>query len=81
MKDAVLFLELLTKRFPPISRHSHQLLLRNGKLQLNLVNVTPCWKFTFDDSDVLKSANQLVDEIARIVVTTKEVPPPPDSIA
>jgi len=70
---AVQFLQALTKRFPPIARHAHSLTLHQGKLQVNLVNSTPCWKFTLDAEDLLKPTEQLVMEIARLM--PKDPPP------
>jgi hypothetical protein len=64
---AVQLLQQLTKRFPPIARHAHSLTLYQGKLQVNLVNTTPCWKFTLDADDLTKPAEQLVMEIARLM--------------
>jgi hypothetical protein len=72
MKNVHLFLELLTKRLPPMARHAHSLTLQKGKLQLNLVTVAPCWKFIFSDEDLQKEPQTLVAEIARLV-------PPKDS--
>jgi hypothetical protein len=61
------FLHLVTKRFPPIARHAHSFTLYQGKLQLNLVSVAPCWKFTFDAEDLAKSPEHLVQEIAMLM--------------
>jgi hypothetical protein len=67
MKNAQQFLEMVTKRFPPLARHHHSLVLHKGKLQLNLVTVAPCWKFVFDEADLEKPAAELVTEIARLL--------------
>jgi len=71
---ALVLLQLLTKRFPPIHRHAHSLTLYQGKLQVNLVNVAPCWKFTLDSDDLMKPPAQLVMEIARLM--PKDPPKP-----
>lgn len=60
-------LQQLTKRFPPIPRHNHSITLYQGKLQLNLVHVTPCESVTFDAEDLNKPVAQLVLEIASLV--------------
>lgn len=66
----------LTKKFPPIPRHNHQITLKQGKLVLNLVHVTPCESITFDADDLAKPVAQLVLEIAALVPTN-----PPKSAA
>jgi len=71
---ALALLQLLTKRFPPIPRHSHSLTLYQGKLQVNLVTTAPCWKFTLDAEDMMKPPAQLVMEIARLI--PKDPPKP-----
>lgn len=78
MKETVTFLTLVTKRFPPLARHAHSLVLKKGKLQLNLVNATPCWQFIFDEADLEKGAEQLVAEIVRMMPQpSKNDPKPP----
>lgn len=64
----------LTKKFPPIPRHNHQITLKGGKLVLNLVHVTPCESITFDAEDLAKPVAQLVLEIA--VLVPREPPKP-----
>jgi hypothetical protein len=73
MKNAFLFLNLVTRRFPPLARHAHSLTLYRGKLQLNLVNIAPCWKLCFDVADLEKDPARLVEEIA--VLMSKDSPP------
>lgn len=67
MKDVKRFLELVTKRFPPIQRHAHSLVLRAGKLQLNLVTTAPCWQFVLNEADLQKTPEQLVTDIAKLM--------------
>ena len=68
-------LDLLTRRFPPLSGHAHQLILQKGKLQLNLVNTAPCWKFTFSEDDLKKQPVQLFAEIIRLMSIKDPLPP------
>lgn len=74
MKNALQFLDMVTKRFPPLDRHGHSLTLHNGKLQLNLVCVAPCWKFCFDATDLEKDPAKLVQEIARMLPREEPTP-------
>ena len=74
MKNALQFLEMVTKAFPPLDRHGHSLTLHKGKLQLNLVCAAPCWKFSLDVADLEKDPSQLVQEVARML--PKEEPTP-----
>ena len=67
-------LQHLTKKFPPIARHSHSFTLYNGKLQLNLVHVAPAEKLTFDVEDLAKPIAQLVLEISQML--PKDPPKP-----
>ena len=67
LSGAHTLLQILTKRFPPIARHNHSITLHQGKLQLNLVHVTPCEKLTFDTEDLQKPTAQLALEIANLV--------------
>jgi hypothetical protein len=67
-------LQHLTRRFPPIARHSHSLTLHNGKLQVNLLHVTPAEKVTLDADDLAKPIAQLVMEIAALL--PKDPPKP-----
>ena len=64
----------LTKKYPPIPRHNHQLTLREGKLVVNLLHVTPCESITLDAEDLAKPVVQLVLEIAALV--PREPPKP-----
>jgi hypothetical protein len=74
MKNAFLFLNLLTKRFPPLDRHAHSLTLHRGKLQLNLVTDAPCPKFCFDAADMEKDPAQLVGEIVGLMLKDPTAP-------
>lgn len=67
-------LQQMTKKYPPIPRHAHQLTMREGKLVLNLLHVTPCESITLDAEDLSKPVAQLVLEIAALV--PKEPPRP-----
>ncbi len=75
MIDACELLTLVTRRFPPLKGHAHQLILHKGRLQLNLVNVAPCWKFTFSDDDLKKQPIQLLAEIVKLMA--QKDPPTP----
>jgi hypothetical protein len=74
VKDAFSFLQLVTKRFPPIPRHAHSLILYGGKPQLNLITTSPCVKICFDVADLEKDPATLVEEITKLM--TKDEPPP-----
>jgi len=74
LMGAQALLQQLTKKYPPIPRHNHSITLHQGKLQLNLVHVTPCESVTFDAEDLAKPVAQLVLEIAALV--PKEPPRP-----
>jgi len=74
LAGAQTLLQQMTKKYPPIARHSHSLTLYNGKLQLNLVHVTPCESLVFNAEDLTKPTAQLVLEIAALV--PREPPKP-----
>jgi hypothetical protein len=74
MKNVLLFLQMVTQKFPPITRHAHLLTLRDGKLELKLLNATPCWRFVFDPSDVEKNPEQLLHEITILMAKTASKP-------
>jgi hypothetical protein len=67
VSGALLLLQQMKRRFPPIARHAHSLTIYQGKLQLSLVHVTPCEKLVLDADDLAKPIDQLVTEIARLV--------------
>lgn len=74
MKNAWFFLELVTKRWPPLFRQSHSLVLHKGKLQLNLIVGAPCQKFVFDPTDLEKDPEALLREVAALMPKDGPVP-------
>lgn len=76
MKDAFQFMQALTKRIPPLRGHAHQLIIRDGKLQLNLLNATPCWQFIFSSADLEKDPILLVSEVVRMLPPKDNGPKP-----
>jgi len=67
MKNALIFLELLTKQFPPLARHAHSLTLHRGKLMVALVNTAPCSTFILNAADLEHDPAKLVREIVGLM--------------
>jgi hypothetical protein len=75
LSGVVELMTLVTRRFPPLKGHAHQLIMEKGRLQLNLVNIAPCWKITFSEEDLQKQPIQLFAQIVKLM-TQKENPTP-----
>jgi hypothetical protein len=74
MRNALIFLELLTKQFPPLARHAHSLTLSRGKLMVSLVNTSPCSKFILSASELEHDPAKLVRDITGLMSKEDQKP-------
>lgn len=72
MKAAFLILKALTEVFPPDTQARHSVTIQGEKLCLTLHHDSTWHSFLLDDEDMVKPADELVNEIAGLLKKVKD---------